>query len=123
MTKFTFLVLLGLSLIALPGCKEKQPLKKESVLSPKVGSFEEIIGKSNCLACHQDGNQMKAPTWREVAEKYKGNKNAEDFLMKKIPHGGSGTWGTMDMPPFPELSRPEVRVIAQGILATSPQSR
>lgn len=103
-----------LIVILLQGCGEK-PLPPQV---EKTGTAEEIIVKSACLACHQDGNQMQVPTWGDVAKKYKGNQGAEDFLAGKIPHGGAGSWGTMEMPPFVDLTKAEVRVVVQGILAT-----
>lgn len=110
----------AVGLVALSGCSDKQ--SREVALPPKVvsqeaESFDEIIAKSNCLACHQQGNQMELPTWSEVAERYKGNMNAESFLINKISDGGSGSWGNMDMPPYYELSKTELKTIAQGILA------
>lgn len=100
------------AVILLAGCGEK-PVPVE-----KVGTAEEIIDRSACLGCHHDGNTMNVPTWAAVAAKYKGNKDAEAFLLTKIPHGGSGSWGKMEMPPFADLSKAEVRVVVQGILAT-----
>jgi cytochrome c len=104
------------SLLVLSGCGEAPPEKKQTA-STKIGTYEELVEKSNCLACHQAGNQMNAPAWKDVAKKYKGDKNAESFLMTKIPHGGSGSWGKMNMPPFAELSEPEIRVLVRAILA------
>lgn len=112
-----FTVFFVLSLIS--GCGEKQPPKKLS----NVGTFEEILAKASCMACHQAGSPMKFPTWQEVADKYKDNKDAEIFLTNKIASGGSGSWGKMDMPPYPELSEAERRVVARGILATAAKDR
>jgi cytochrome c len=112
MIKITALFALAL----LAGCGEK-PVT-EAVVSVNVGTFDEIVAKASCLSCHQTGNQMNVPTWQAVAKKYQENKDAEAFLVTKIPHGGSGTWGKMDMPPFAELSKAEVRVLVQGVLAS-----
>lgn len=109
--------LLVLSLFS--GCGEK-PQPKTVI---KVGTFDEIVAKASCMACHQAGSQMKFPSWEEVAEKYKENKDAERFLTNKIASGGSGSWEKMDMPPYPELSEAERRVVARGILATVPKGR
>jgi cytochrome c len=84
----------------------------------KLATFEEIVAKSSCMACHRAGSEMKFPTWGEVAEKYKNDKNASSFLINKIAKGGSGSWGKMDMPPYPELSEAERAVIVRGILAS-----
>lgn len=114
MIKMTALIAVAL----LAGCGEKPA--PEAVVQVPVGTFDEIVAKGSCLSCHQTGNQMNVPTWQAVASKYQGNKDAEAFLVTKIPHGGSGTWGKMDMPPFTELSKAEVRVLVQGVLASKP---
>lgn len=110
-------VLFALTLLA--GCNEKQLPKT----APNVGTFDEIVTKASCMACHQAGSPMKFPTWKEIAGKYQDNKDAEIFLTNKIASGGSGSWGKMDMPPYPELSEAERRVVARGILATAHKGR
>ncbi|MFA6972353.1 MAG: c-type cytochrome [Gallionella sp.] len=110
-------VLFVLSMIS--GCGEKQLPKT----APKVGTFEEIVAKSSCMACHQAGSPMKFPSWEEIAGKYQGDKGAEIFLINKIAKGGSGSWGKMDMPPYPELSVAERRTVVQGILAPPSKDR
>lgn len=110
------LLLFGL----LAACNGKQP--DSTAPAAKVASAEEIISKSSCLSCHQTGNQMKLPTWTEVADRYKENKDAETLLVTKIAKGGSGSWGKMDMPPYhPDLSETERRVVVQAILSTPTQ--
>jgi len=122
-SEYSSYLLFAVSLVALSGCSDKQSREvalPSNAASIVVESFNEIIAKSNCLACHQQGNQMGVPTWSEVSERYKGNKNAESFLINKISDGGSGSWGNMDMPPYYELSKTELKTIVQGILAHGP---
>lgn len=66
---------------------------------------------------------MGAPTWSEVAKRYKGNKNMAVYLAHKIAHGGSGAWGAMDMPPYHELSDAELTTLVTGILASNSKSK
>lgn len=108
-----YTVLAALALLA--ACDDKQPLKT----APKVRTFDEIVTQASCMACHQAGSPMKFPTWQEIARKYKEDKDAEVFLTRKIADGGSGSWGKMDMPPYPELSEAERRVVARGILSAA----
>lgn len=117
MTRFMISIFMALSLIALSGCGDQPPPESGVVQPAKVATFDDLVKKANCLACHDDGNQMQLPTWRGVAARYKGNKDAEALLMDKIAHGGSGAWGNMDMPPYhPELSEAERKALVQGIL-------
>lgn len=86
---------------------------------PKLATAEEIMEKSGCLSCHQQGNQMQLPTWTDVAARYKENKDAESVLVDKIGKGGAGSWGKMGMPPYhPELSEQERKTIIHKILTT-----
>lgn len=110
MKKLPLLLAIGL----LSACGDKPA----STQSAPVASAEQLIEKSACLSCHQQGNQMKLPTWTEVAARYKGNKDAENLLVNKIARGGSGSWGKMDMPPYhPDLSEAERHVVVHWILA------
>ena len=106
------ILLLGVFMFA--GCGEKPATSP----SEKHVTAAEIIDKSGCLGCHHDGNTMNVPTWSAVAQKYRGNTDAVEFLVKKIPHGGSGSWGKMEMPPFADLTKEEVRVLVKDILGT-----
>lgn len=116
-TKFTPNLLLAAILVALSGCGDKLIHEAVAAEQVKVVSAEELIDQFHCLSCHLPSNEMDLPSWRDVAEKYKGDKKAENFLVGKIGQGGSGSWGNMDMPPYYELSESERRVIARWILA------
>jgi cytochrome c551/c552 len=100
--------------LLMSGCGEKNATST----SEKPLTAAEIIEKSACLGCHHEGNTMNVPTWLDVARKYKASKEGAEFLASKIPHGGSGSWGKMEMPPYADLSREEVRVVVKEILAT-----
>ena len=52
-----------------------------------------------CMACHDMGAKKVGPSYKDVAKKYAGQKDAEAKLVKKILEGGSGTWGAVPMPP------------------------
>lgn len=111
-----FAILLSLALLS--GC-DKQPTQVPAAQPVAIASFDELIKRDNCMACHQSGNQMQLPTWAEVAAKYKGDKNVAVLLRNKILKGGAGAWGNMDMPPYrADLSDAEADVLVQGILAT-----
>lgn len=118
--KIMLYAFLASSFVIETGCGSKQGEDRkavEQVVQVKIASAEELIGQSHCLSCHLPTNQMGLPSWRDVAEKYKVDKKAENFLVSKIGQGGSGSWGNMDMPPYFELSEPERRVIVRWILA------
>jgi cytochrome c len=102
---------------ALSGCGEAEQAKlPPAPVIPRT--FDQLIADMHCLSCHLPGNKMGAPTWKDVAKKYKKEKPEiiEERLAGKIGKGGSGAWGRMDMPPNRELKPAELKVLAQGVL-------
>jgi len=54
-----------------------------------------------------------------VADRYAGNAQAVDMLVKKVRSGGSGSWGSMPMPAIPaEASDAEIKLLVTAVLAT-----
>lgn len=70
----------------------------------------------NCLACHAVSTKLVGPAYTEVAKKYKGNKDAEAMMIKKVINGGGGVWGTIPMPPNP-VTPDEAKVLVDWILS------
>src|SRR5216117_2357855 len=56
-----------------------------------------------CLACHGVDKQMIGPAFKEIAARYKGQDGAAARLAEKVRRGGSGAWGSLPMPPNPDL--------------------
>lgn len=83
---------------------------------PVFADFDLVV-KKNCLACHQLDKRKYGPNFKAVAEKYADKKNAADYLAKKIRKGGTGVWGPDVMPPQPQVSAAEARVLANYVLS------
>jgi cytochrome c len=86
----------------------------------RLGPGKELIAKSNCLVCHTVDGERKIPTYKAIAERFKGMDATADYLATKIISGGSGSWisdGTALMPPHAEFSKEQARQIALYILA------
>jgi len=84
--------------------------------------------EKGCFSCHtssvQSSNTMqmsKAPSFKAIAEKYKGQANVEANLAIKIKNGGIGHWGSTPMPSSegnrPDVSEAEAKELAAWILA------
>ena len=69
-------------------------------LLTSVNSFasQELATAKGCLGCHAIDTKVVGPAYRDVAKKYAGDKTAEDKLVQKVLHGGSGVWGAVPMP-------------------------
>jgi cytochrome c len=68
-----------------------------AAVSPAFASAE-LAGKKNCLACHATDKKLVGPSYKDVAAKYKGQKDAVAVLATKIQKGGVGVWGQVPMP-------------------------
>lgn len=71
----------------------------------------------NCMACHQVAVKVVGPSYKDVAKKYAGDKNAAAMLATKIMKGGSGVWGPVPMPANPQVSEAEAKKLAAWVLS------
>lgn len=71
----------------------------------------------NCMACHAVANKIVGPSYKDVAVKYAGQKDAEDKLVKKVMKGGSGTWGSIPMPANTQVNEAEARTLVKWVLS------
>ncbi len=83
---------------------------------PKAQDGAALAKQKNCLACHTSDKRLVGPSYKEVAAKYAGNKQASNLLVTKIMKGGSGVWGAVPMPPQP-VSDKEAHVLAEWVLS------
>ena len=77
----------------------------------------ELATKKNCMACHAVDKKLVGPAYKDVAEKYAGQKDAADKLAQKVLKGGTGVWGAIPMPANPQVSDAEAKQLVQWILA------
>ena len=78
---------------------------------------EALAQKSGCLACHAVDKKVVGPAFKEVANKYRGDKTAEAKLEKKVKEGGSGVWGQVPMPPNTQVSDADIKALVKWILS------
>ena len=81
-----------------------------------VSQLTTLMQRNNCLACHMIDKRKYGPNMKEVATKYNGKEGAVDFLSNKIKAGGTGVWGQDIMPPQPQVSEENAKLMAQLIL-------
>lgn len=62
---------------------------------------KDLAEKKGCLACHGIDKRIAPtvpfPSYKEIATRYAGQKDAVDKLAKKVLEGGSGSWGAVPM--------------------------
>lgn len=77
----------------------------------------EIASKSGCFACHAADKKLVGPAYKEVADKYRGQADAQAKLMQKVKNGGAGVWGQVPMPPNPQLSDQDLKTVVDWVLS------
>jgi cytochrome c len=82
---------------------------------PKVA--EDLAKKHACTACHAVDKKMVGPGYKEVATKYRGQKDAEAKLIDKVKKGGKGVWGEIPMPPNAAVKDEDIKTIVQWVLS------
>lgn len=81
-------------------------------------SANEALAKSkNCMTCHAIDKKVVGPSYKDVAKKYAGQKDAAAKLADKVKKGGSGTWGTVPMPPNPQVSDADLKTLVSWVLS------
>ena len=84
-----------------------------SVAAPAMADMALATSK-NCMACHAVDKKLVGPSYKDVAAKYAGQKDAVDKLAAKIVKGGSGVWGAVPMPPQ-ALPEADAKLVAQWL--------
>jgi cytochrome c len=79
----------------------------------------EIMSKAGCSACHNVDKKVVGPSYKEVAKKHKGDKNAAVALAKKVREGGSGVYGQIPMPPNSkgQISDEDLKALLDWVLS------
>ena len=70
----------------------------------------------NCMACHARDKKLVGPSYKDVAAKYAGQKDAAAKLATKIMKGGSGVWGAVPMPANAQVNQAEATKLAAWVL-------
>ena len=76
----------------------------------------ELATKNACTACHAVDKKVVGPAYKEVAAKYKGDKDAAAKLADKVKKGGVGVWGQIPMPPNAQVSDADIKTLVGWIL-------
>jgi cytochrome c len=78
---------------------------------------EALAKKHNCLACHTVDKKMVGPSYKDVAAKYRADKDAVKKLAAKVKNGGQGVWGNIPMPPNSSVPDADINALVKWILS------
>jgi len=79
----------------------------------------EAMSKAGCVACHAQDKKLVGPAFKDIAAKYRGQKEAAAQLADKVRKGGKGVWGPIPMPPSgpDKISDAELKAALDWVLA------
>ena len=78
---------------------------------------EELAKKHACFACHAVDKKMVGPAYKDVAAKYRADKDAPKKLAAKVKNGSQGVWGTVPMPPNSAVPDADINTLVKWILS------
>lgn len=82
----------------------------------QVSADEALAKAKNCLTCHAADKKIVGPSYKDVAAKYAGQKDAVDKLATKIIKGGSGVWGPVPMPANAQVAEADAKKLAAWVM-------
>ncbi|RYG10964.1 MAG: c-type cytochrome [Burkholderiales bacterium] len=91
-------------------------LAAAATLATPVLADQALATAKNCMACHAVDKKLVGPSYKDVAGKYAGQKDAVDKLAVKIVKGGSGVWGPVPMPANAQVNEAEAKKLAAWVL-------
>jgi len=77
-----------------------------------------LAASKNCMSCHAVERKVLGPSFKDVAARYKDNKDAATMLATKIMKGGKGVWGPVPMPANNQVSEADAKKLAGWVLST-----
>jgi cytochrome c len=83
-----------------------------------AGAARALAEKTGCLACHAPSARLVGPSLAEIASRYRADGGAEGRLAEKVRAGGQGAWGSVPMPPHPQLQEQDARTLVRWILTS-----
>lgn len=92
---------------------------QNSLMAP--GAF--LIEQSDCKGCHAIDKRISGPSYLEIAQRYKTDPKAIDFLADKIITGGAGNWGQTAMAAHPDFNKEQTIAIAEYILSLADEPK
>lgn len=94
--------------------KAAKPAAEKKAGTAALAAPTALLEKNACMACHGMEQKLIGPAFSEIGKKHAGQ---VDYLAGKVRAGGSGVWGSTPMPPQPNLSDADAKLIAQWLAA------
>ena len=89
---------------------------------PQTASLagQALVQASDCLRCHGMDRRYVGPSFRQIADRYREQPDAANYLARKIREGSVGVWGRTVMPRHPQVTEAQSSDIARWLLSLPP---
>ena len=98
-------------------CVASTILALAALAANPASASAELAKAKNCMACHAIGSKLVGPSFKDIATRYAGNKDAQSGLAGKIRKGSTGVWGAIPMPANANVNDEEAATLAKWILS------
>ena len=90
--------------------------------APQTSSLagQALVQASDCLRCHGMDRRYVGPSFRQIADRYRAQPDAADYLARKIREGSVGVWGRTVMPRHPQVNEAQSSDMARWLLSLPP---
>ena len=88
---------------------------------PELAKGQAYMDGSDCMRCHGIDRKFVGPSFLQVADRYRAQSDAQQYISRKILEGSVGVWGNTIMPRHPQLSQEQAEGMAAWILAIPPE--
>ncbi|MFP5406016.1 MAG: c-type cytochrome [Gammaproteobacteria bacterium] len=88
--------------------------------SANDASAMQLAADANCTVCHAQDKRSVGPSFRDVAQRYRGQPGAEALLAGRVKNGNGGVWGSVPMPANSQVPEDDIRLIVGWILDGAP---
>ena len=79
-----------------------------------------LVQASDCLRCHGMDRRYVGPSFRQIADRYREQPDAANYLARKIREGSVGVWGRTVMPRHPQVTEAQSSDMARWLLSLPP---
>ena len=76
-----------------------------------------LVQASDCLRCHGMDRRYVGPSFRQIADRYREQPDAANYLARKIREGSVGVWGRTVMPRHPQVNEAQSSDMARWLLS------
>ena len=89
---------------------------------PQISSLagQALVQASDCLRCHGMDRRYVGPSFRQIADRYREQPDAANYLARKIREGSVGVWGRTVMPRHPQVNEAQSSDMARWLLSLPP---